>query len=236
MSDESTTLELQGVGVTYATGAAAVHALRDVELVFEPGEYAALLGPSGSGKSTLLHVLGCLQTPTAGRYLLGGVDVGSLDRAQLADLRGQRIGFVFQRFHLLPGRTALDNVAVPLRLQGVGRREREARARQLLERVGLGDRATHRPGELSGGQQQRVAIARALANRPGVLLADEPTGSLDSAAGASVMELLEELRGEGRTVLIVTHDEALASRAARVIRLQDGRLVSSARVSDGRPA
>ena len=215
---------LDDVGVTYRDTGAPVHALRGVDLTIHRGETLALLGRSGSGKSTLLQVLGTLTTPTAGRYRLGDVDVGTLDRAARADLRRHRIGFVFQRFHLLPQLDAVDNVALPLRIAGVPRRTRRERATALLDRAGLGDRLDHRPGQLSGGQQQRIAIARALALNPDLLLADEPTGNLDSDNGARVLALLEELAAEGHTLVVVTHDEELARRADRVLRVEDGRL------------
>ena len=202
-----------------------MHALRGVDLAFEPGEYVALLGPSGSGKSTLLHILGCLDRPTSGTYHLDDIDTGGLDINGLAEIRNGKIGFVFQSFQLMPRLSALENVGMPMLFAGIRAGERRERAATLLDRVGLAPRAQHRPAELSGGQQQRVAIARALANRPSVLLADEPTGNLDSRSGQEIIRLLEELRDEGRTVIVVTHDEALARRARRVVRLLDGRVV-----------
>jgi len=219
-------IDLREVSKRYDTGGAEVHALRDVTLHIDPGEFAALLGPSGSGKSTLLHIIGCLDRPTSGTYRLEEVDVGALDINRLADIRNGKVGFVFQGFHLMPRLSALENVSLPLVFAGVGAAERRRRAAALLDRVGLADRKHHRPSELSGGQQQRVAIARALANRPSLLLADEPTGNLDSRAGREIFSLLEELNREGRTVLLVTHDEALAARTRRIVRLLDGRLVS----------
>jgi putative ABC transport system ATP-binding protein len=219
-------IRLENVGKRYDMGKAEVHALRDVSIEMGPGEYVALLGPSGSGKSTLLHVIGCLDRPTSGKYFLEGEDIGVLDVNRLADLRNRKMGFVFQAFHLLPRLSAIENVALPLRLAGVGAAERRARARGLLERVGLGNRASHRPAEISGGQKQRVAIARALANGPQILLADEPTGNLDTASGAEIVGILEGLVDEGRTVIVVTHDEGLARRTRRVLRLLDGRVVS----------
>jgi len=217
-------IRLENVTKRYDMGGASVFALRDVSLELGRGEYVALLGPSGSGKSTLLHVIGCLDRPTSGRYLLEDEDVGALDPNRLADLRNRKMGFVFQAFHLLPRLSALENVALPLRLGGVGTAERTERARELLSRVGLEDRLGHRPAELSGGQQQRVAIARSLANRPSILLADEPTGNLDTASGAEIVGILEGLLEEGRTVIVVTHDEGLARRARRVVSLLDGRV------------
>ena len=219
-------IELTGIDKEYAQGESTVHALRAVDLLVEAGESISILGPSGSGKSTLLHVIGCLDTPTRGRYLLEGEEVGSLDPGRMAEVRNRRFGFVFQSFHLLPRLSALENVAMPLRFAGKSTAEQRERAAALLERVGLTDRLTHRPSELSGGQQQRVAIARALANRPAVLLADEPTGNLDSHSGEEVVALLEELNGEGQTVIVVTHDEGLAARTSRVIRMLDGGIVA----------
>ena len=218
-------IDLQGIWKNYTTGGTVVEALRDVSLEVGRGEYISVLGPSGSGKSTLLHVIGCLDTPTRGCYLLGGEEVSGLDRNRLAEVRNKRFGFVFQAFHLMPRATALENVALPLRFAGVRAAEGKARAAELLARVGLSDRLAHRPSELSGGQQQRVAIARALANRPDVILADEPTGNLDSQSGAEVIELLEELSAEGQTVIVVTHDERLAARTRRTIRMLDGGIV-----------
>ena len=219
-------IELTGIDKEYAQGESTVHALRAVDLLVEAGESISILGPSGSGKSTLMHLIGCLDTPTRGRYLLEGEEVGSLDPGRMAEVRNRRFGFVFQSFHLLPRLSALENVAMPLRFAGKSTAEQRERAAALLERVGLTDRLTHRPSELSGGQQQRVAIARALANRPAVLLADEPTGNLDSHSGEEVVALLEELNGEGQTVIVVTHDEGLAARTSRVIRMLDGGIVA----------
>ena len=219
-------IRLRQVSKSYSLGGAEVHALRGVDLAFEPGEYVALLGPSGSGKSTLLHILGCLDRPTSGTYHLDDIDTGGLDINGLAEIRNGKIGFVFQSFQLMTRLSALENVGMPMLFAGIRAGERRERAATLLDRVGLAPRAQHRPAELSGGQQQRVAIARALANRPSVLLADEPTGNLDSRSGQEIIRLLEELRDEGRTVIVVTHDEALARRARRVVRLLDGRVVA----------
>ena len=219
-------IELSGIAREYFQGTSAVRALREVDLSIDRGESIAILGPSGSGKSTLLHVLGCLDTPTQGRYTIDGEDALSLDRNRLAELRNRRFGFVFQAFHLMPRSTALENVALPLRFAGMALGERRRRALELLERVGLADRVDHLPTELSGGQQQRVAVARALACRPDVILADEPTGNLDSQSGTEIMALLDELNREGQTLVVVTHDEQLAARARRVIRVLDGRVVS----------
>jgi len=218
-------IELHEVCKRYRADGSEVDALRDVTLHIERGEYVALLGPSGSGKSTLLHVIGCLDRPTSGTYRLDGIDVVGLEINRLAEIRATKVGFIFQSFHLMPRLTALENVALPMRFGGVPAADRAARAHALLDRVGLRPRAAHRPAQLSGGEQQRVAIARALANRPAVLLADEPTGNLDSKSGAEIVALLEELHDEGRTVIVVTHDPSLGRRAGRVIRLLDGRIV-----------
>ena len=219
-------IELRNVSKRYRTGGTEVDALAGVDLTFEPGEYAALLGPSGSGKSTLLHILGCLDRPTSGTYKLEQIDIGRLDINGLAEIRNRKIGFVFQSFHLMPRLTALENVGLPMLFAGASASERQERGVELLARVGLANRIHHRPAEMSGGQRQRVAIARALANRPSILLADEPTGNLDSHSGAEIIGLLEELRDEGKMVIVVTHDELLARRARRIIRLLDGRMVS----------
>lgn len=221
-------VELRGVTKVYAREGAPVRALADIDFVLHHGDHVAVLGPSGSGKSTLLHVLGCLDRPSSGSHRFEGREVGALDDQELALVR-RRIGFVFQAFHLLPHATAVDNVALPLRYAGVARAARENRAVEVLGTVGLSDRITHLPAELSGGQQQRVAIARALAIDPPLLLCDEPTGNLDSAAGAGVIALLEALVAAGRTLVVVTHDEGLAARAARVVRMRDGRIESDAR-------
>jgi putative ABC transport system ATP-binding protein len=211
---------------------APVHALAGVDLVVERGAYVALTGPSGSGKSTLMNLIGCLDRPTSGSCIIAGTDTRTLDANRLAALR-RRIGFVFQSFHLLPGLTAVQNVALPLRYANVRADDRIRAATAVLQRVGLGDRLQHLPKELSGGQQQRVAVARALVTTPDLLLADEPTGNLDSRAGAEIRDLLEELWREGRTLIVVTHDEALAARAGAIVRLLDGRIV---RVDEGAKA
>jgi putative ABC transport system ATP-binding protein len=217
-------IRLDGVGKTYATGAVAVEALRDVDLTIERGELVAIMGPSGSGKSTLMHILGCLDVPTTGRFQLSGEDVADHDEDALADIRNRRIGFVFQQFNLLPHLAAWRNVELPLIYAGVEPSARKQRALDALAGVGLGDRAQHRPGELSGGQQQRVAIARALVTEPDLLLADEPTGNLDSASTAEVLGLLEALHRQGRTVVLITHEADVAARAERVVRIEDGRI------------
>ena len=201
-------------------------ALSGVSFRVRRGEYAAIVGPSGSGKSTLMHLLGCLDSPSSGRYLLDGRDVSALSSAELAQVRGEKIGFVFQGFQLIPRLTALENAALPLTLCGVPLRERTERAAALLARVGLGDRLGHRPAQLSGGQQQRVAIARALSRDPDLLLADEPTGSLDPDSTGEVLRLLEELNRDGRTIVLITHDREVAARAKRQLAISAGRLVS----------
>jgi putative ABC transport system ATP-binding protein len=222
----SETIVLENVSKTYAMGNVQVLALRDVSVRIERGDYVAVMGPSGSGKSTLMNVIGCLDRPTSGRYLLDGEDVSALDDDALAKVRLRKLGFVFQAFNLLPRATALRNVALPLFYAGLPRTEREAGARALLAEVGLADRALHRPSQLSGGEQQRVAIARALANDPAVLLADEPTGNLDSRTSDEILGVLAKLNEAGRTIVLVTHDETVARRARRTIRLLDGRIVA----------
>jgi len=224
-------IDLEGVTKDYLLGRAVVHALRGVDLSITPGEFVAIVGPSGSGKSTMMHIVGCLDRPSAGRYVLGGVDVATLDDDGLARLRSLAIGFVFQSYNLLPRTSALENVAAPLLYQGVGRRERLRRAQELLERLGLGERLAHDPTELSGGQQQRVAIARALVTEPALLLADEPTGDLDSAAGAEVLQILSDLHASGRTVVLITHDLDVAAVAPRTVHVLDGLLVNPEEVA-----
>ena len=219
-------IRTEGLGKTYALGAQQLQVLSDVSIRIDRGEMVAIMGPSGSGKSTLLNLLGCLDRPTAGEYWLDGARLGELDQDRIAALRNSSIGFVFQSFHLLPRLTARQNVELPLGYAGWGARERRVRALDLLGRLGLADRADHLPRQLSGGQQQRVAIARALANRPALILADEPTGSLESRAGASIMDLFRNLNRSGVTLVIVTHDEAVARHARRIIQLLDGRLIS----------
>jgi putative ABC transport system ATP-binding protein len=217
---------------TYEMGTQQVHALRGVDLVIEEGEFVAIIGASGSGKSTLMNMIGCLDTPTAGTYLLNDVDVGELDDNDLARIRNREVGFVFQQFNLLARTTALKQVGLPLMYAGVGRGDREERAETALKAVGLGDRIDHRPDELSGGQQQRVAIARALVTRPSIILADEPTGALDTTSGAEVLNLFEELNEQNITVVMVTHDPEVASRARRVIQLRDGLVIRDERRAD----
>jgi putative ABC transport system ATP-binding protein len=221
-------IELRDARKTYDLGEVAVHALRGVSLEIERGEFVAIMGSSGSGKSTLMHILGCLDTPTAGRYRLAGRDIAVVDEDDLADLRCRFIGFVFQSFNLIPRTRALANVELPLAYAGLGRIERRRRALAALERVGLADRVTHLPSELSGGQQQRVAIARALVTEPAMILADEPTGNLDTHSTEEVLEVFARLNDEGRTVILITHERELAARARRVITLSDGRIVADA--------
>ncbi|HZS42123.1 MAG TPA: ABC transporter ATP-binding protein [Polyangia bacterium] len=212
----------------FKLGATIVPALRGVSLRIDAGEYVAIVGPSGSGKTTLMNLIGCLDTPTRGRYRLDGEEVSQLDDDALSDVRNRKIGFVFQTFNLLPRATAEDNVALPLVYAGVGRRARRAAARRALERVELADRMHHRPDQLSGGQRQRVAIARALVNQPALLLADEPTGNLDQKTGAEIVRLFEALNQDGMTVILVTHDPELARRAHRQVRIVDGLIASDA--------
>lgn len=217
-------------------GDVEVRALRGVNMRVERGEYVAIMGPSGSGKSTLMNLLGCLDTPTEGSYRLAGEEVSRLTDEQTAAIRNRRIGFVFQTFHLLPRYSALDNVGLPLRYGGVPRDERRRRARIVLERVGLADRVDHRPNQLSGGQRQRVAIARALVNDPDLLLADEPTGNLDSQVGGEILALFDELHESGRTVVMVTHEPDVAARAGRLIRFVDGEIVEDRPTGDSASA
>ena len=220
---------LEGVSKIYQLGTVAVHALREVNIDLRAGEYVSIMGPSGCGKSTLLNVLGCLDQPTHGAYFLGGTNVAVCDDDTLSEIRGRRLGFIFQSYNLIPQLTVLENIEVPLQYQGVPEEESHDRAVMLAERVGLGDRLHHRPLELSGGQQQRVGIARSLANDPLVLLADEPTGNLDSHSGADILALFDELHGLGKTLVLVTHDPAIGQRSERVIRLRDGEVESDVR-------
>ncbi|KPK01286.1 MAG: macrolide ABC transporter ATP-binding protein [Gemmatimonas sp. SG8_28] len=219
-------IRLAGLTREYRMDAETVHALRGVDVEIRRNEYVAIMGPSGSGKSTLMNVVGCLDTPTAGEYWLNGVEVSAMDDDELARVRNREIGFVFQTFNLLPRASALHNVELPLIYAGVGARERHQQASRALERVGLGDRMHHKPNELSGGQRQRVAIARALVNAPSILLADEPTGNLDSATSAEIMDVFEQLQDQGQTIVMVTHEADIAARARRVITLLDGRVHS----------
>ena len=218
------TLRLTDVRKTYRSGHLEVEALRGITMTVEQGEYVAVMGPSGSGKSTLMHILGCLDVPTSGSYELAGTDVSQLSEAELADVRNRRIGFVFQGFNLLPSMSAWRNVELPLVYAGIAREQRRARALEALQRVGLGDRVDHRPGELSGGQQQRVAVARALVTDPALILADEPTGNLDSRSSADVLSLFAELHDAGRTLMLITHEPDIAAAAERTVRIRDGLL------------
>ncbi len=224
-------IEIEGVSKLYKMGAETIHALRGVSMKIHRNEYLAIMGPSGSGKSTLMNMLGCLDTPTAGRYEFSGKSVAGMVDDELADIRNREIGFVFQSFNLLPRSDALHNVELPLIYAGVPAAERHERARAALEHVGLGERIHHRPNELSGGQRQRVAIARALVNRPSILLADEPTGALDSKTGIEIMALFEELYAQGNTIILVTHEEDIARHARRIVRLRDGLIESDASAS-----
>ena len=218
-------IELRGVTRIYSTGRLEVAALRGVDLDVWPGDFLAIAGPSGSGKSTMMNIIGCLDRPTSGTYRLGGTPVEQLSDDDLARVRGRAIGFVFQSFNLLPRTSSLENVATPLLYQGIARRERHARAQAALERLGLGERLEHEPSELSGGQQQRVAIARALVTEPALILADEPTGNLDSASGADVIRILHELNEAGTTIVLITHDLDVAQNARRQVHVRDGLLV-----------
>ena len=219
-------IELQNIFKKYQMGTTTINALNGLECNIEKGEYVALMGPSGSGKSTLMNVIGCLDSPTSGIYLLNGQDVSGMTDDELANVRNVEIGFVFQSFNLLPRTSALENVALPLVYAGVAKKERLERAQAVLEKVGLGDRGDNKPNELSGGQRQRVAIARALINNPSIVLADEPTGNLDSKSSAEIMHLFQAIHDEGNTVVMVTHEEDIAQYAKRTIRMRDGKLAS----------
>lgn len=219
-------IEMQGVTKVYGMGGTTVHALAGINLTIAKGEMVAIMGPSGSGKSTIMNIIGCLDRPTSGKYMMAGKEVGQIDDDERAVVRNQHIGFIFQSFNLLPKLTALQNVETPLVYRGVGQRKRREIALDALRTVGLGDRGDHRPTQLSGGQQQRVAVARALASQPSILLGDEPTGALDSRTGQEVLALFQDLNDHGRTVVLVTHDERVAAHCKRVIRLRDGHVIS----------
>ncbi len=224
-------IELKEISRKYQIGTETIHALRSVTVGIEKGEYVALMGPSGSGKSTLMNILGCLDTPSGGEYILNNKLVSSMNDNELADIRNKEIGFVFQTFNLIPRSTAMDNVALPLVYAGFSKSQRIERATQVLNGVGLGDRSSHKPNELSGGQRQRVAIARALVNHPSIILADEPTGNLDSKTSEEIMGLFEEIHQKGNTIIVVTHEEDIAQHAHRIVRLKDG-LVESDEVNN----
>jgi len=226
MADQHPVIQLQRVTKTYRTGTVHVEALRGIDLVVERGEFVAIMGASGSGKSTLMNIIGCLDTPSSGQFLLDGIDVRTLDESHIARVRNRRIGFVFQSFNLIPRTPAIVNVEMPLAYAGVRRRERRQLANAALAAVALVDRADHLPTELSGGQQQRVALARALVTSPALILADEPTGNLDSGSTAEVMELFTRLNREGRTLVLITHEADVAAGASRIVRLRDGLVVS----------
>jgi putative ABC transport system ATP-binding protein len=226
LTDSNAILQLRSITRDFKMGAQTVHVLKGIDLDIFKNQYVALMGPSGSGKSTLMNLLGCLDTPTEGSYVLNGSDVSALDDNALAEIRNNEIGFVFQTFNLLPRSTALENVALPLVYAGWGKEERIARASEVLTQVGLSDRMDHKPNQLSGGQRQRVAVARALVNKPALILADEPTGNLDSKTSVEIMKLFDEIQAAGNTVILVTHEEDIAQYAKRVIRLVDGNIDS----------
>lgn len=217
-------INLKNIVKNYYVGTVVVRALRSISMDINKNEYVAIMGPSGSGKSTLMNLIGCLDTPTSGKYILNGKDVSKLDDNYLAEIRNKEIGFIFQTFNLLPRYSALENVILPLVYAGISKGERQDRANYVLDSVGLGDRVTHKPNELSGGERQRVAIARAMVNKPSIILADEPTGNLDSKTSLDIMNLMDEIHDRGNTIIVVTHEEFIAKHARRVIRLMDGQI------------
>ncbi|AJA69126.1 ABC transporter ATP-binding protein [Myroides odoratimimus] len=223
-------IQVKDIKRDFKLGSETVYVLKGVNLEIAKGDYVALMGPSGSGKSTLMNILGCLDTPTSGSYYLDGKDVSSLKDDQLAEIRNKHIGFVFQTFNLLPRTTALDNVALPMVYAGNSKAERNVRAKEVLDQVGLSDRIDHHPNQLSGGQRQRVAVARALVNKPAIILADEPTGNLDTKTSVEIMSLFDEIHANGNTVILVTHEEDIAAHAHRIIRLRDGVIESDERI------
>lgn len=222
-------IQIRGIIRDFKLGQETVHVLKGIDLDIERGEYLAIMGPSGSGKSTLMNLLGCLDTPTSGTYDLNGSDVSQMTDDELADIRNREIGFVFQTFNLLPRTTALDNVALPMVYAGISKKDRTTRAEEVLKNVGLADRMDHKPNQLSGGQRQRVAVGRALVNKPSIILADEPTGNLDSKTSLEIMQLLDDIHAAGNTVIVVTHEEEVAAHAHRIIRLRDGMIESDIR-------
>ena len=225
----SNVIEIRNITRDFHLGQEIVHVLKGIDLTINKGEYVAIMGPSGSGKSTLMNLLGCLDTPTSGTYILNGKDVSKMSDDELADIRNKEIGFVFQTFNLLPRTTALDNVALPMIYAGASKSQRNKRAKEVLANVGLSDRMDHKPNQLSGGQRQRVAVGRALVNQPSIILADEPTGNLDSKTSLEIMNLFDEIHAGGNTVILVTHEEDVANHAHRIIRLKDGNIESDAR-------
>ncbi|ADQ39604.1 ABC transporter related protein [Caldicellulosiruptor acetigenus I77R1B] len=224
-------IELNGVFKIYKMGETEVYALNGVSLKIDAHEFVAIIGPSGSGKSTLMNIIGCLDTPTSGKYILDGKEVSCLSDNQLAEIRNNKIGFVFQQFNLIPQLTALENVELPLIYKGVPSSQRHKLAKEALEKVGLSDRIHHRPRQLSGGQQQRVAIARALVTNPPIILADEPTGNLDSKSGAEIMQIFKQLHSHGNTIVLITHDNHIASQAKRIVKIQDGKIVGDSKIA-----
>ncbi len=227
-------IKISNLNKVYDTGAVSVHALKDINLTIEKGEYVSIMGQSGSGKSTLMNILGCLDRPTSGLYELDGIDISKQNSRQLSFIRNKKIGFVFQSFNLIPRTSAIKNVELPMIYAKINAKKRRERAIELLEKVGLGARLNHMPNEISGGQKQRIAIARALANEPAILLADEPTGNLDSASSVEIMELFTELNNEGVTVIVVTHEDDIAEFTKRVIRFKDGQIIEDRRKAEGK--